>query len=162
MRAYGAFLLVAFTMLLLGCGGEERSATSADATSADRGAGEAGVAQQEVDYPLPRLPEKRGPLKKLVIKDLKVGKGPMVRPGDEVVVRYVGVFWETGKLFSQVWNSPNRIELEQYGPGWEKGLRGMRVGGRREFWIPGALIFDGGTDAAYVVSLVGIKAGGKG
>jgi peptidylprolyl isomerase len=160
MKVYGAFIVIALAAGLFGCGGGGGAVTSADSSSRDRIATETTQAQQEPDHPFPRIPAKRGPLEKLVIKDLEVGEGPVVRQGDEVIVRYVGVFWKTGELFSQHWGSTNRIKLEEYGPGWEKGLQGMRVGGRREFWVPGALVFDGGTDAAYVVSLVGIKPGG--
>ncbi|HEX7279792.1 MAG TPA: FKBP-type peptidyl-prolyl cis-trans isomerase [Solirubrobacterales bacterium] len=160
--ASGILAAIVLTVGLLGCGSDEGTATSAGTGSKDRTVAETTQAQGEPDYPLPAIPAQRAPLKKLVVKDLEVGTGPVVRPDDEAVVRYVGVFWKTGKLFSQHWGSTNSITLDEYGPGWEKGLQGMRVGGRREFWVPGALVFDGGTDAAYVVSLVGIKPGGTG
>jgi peptidylprolyl isomerase len=160
MKICSALVIGVLAIAFVGCGGDEETATSVDGSSRDQTAPGVTQAQQEPDYPLPEIPAKRSSLKKLVIKDLEVGKGPMVRHGDEAIVRYVGVFWKTGKLFSQHWGSTNKIKLEEYGPGWEKGLQGMRVGGRREFWVPGALVFDGGTDAAYVVSLVGIEPGG--
>jgi peptidylprolyl isomerase len=162
MKICSALVAVVLLAGLTGCGGSDEMTISAETSTKERTATETTQAQQELDYPLPSFPAKRSPLKKLVIKDLEVGTGAVARRGDEVTFRYVGVFWKTGKVFSQHWGSTNSIKLdgEEYGPGWQKGLQGMRVGGRREFWIPGALVFDGGTDAAYVVSLVGIKPGG--
>lgn len=83
-----------------------------------------------------------------------MGKGPVARWGDEVTVRYVGVYWETGDVFTQNWHDPLRFELdgEWFGVGWQRGVHGMRVGGRRELRVPAALL-DSKTDVAYVVSL---------
>jgi peptidylprolyl isomerase len=163
MKICSAILAVALMAILLGCGGSE-SATSADVTPSDRSATETTQAKQKPHYPLPELPAKRGPLKKMVIRELEVGKGPVARWGDEVIVRYVGVYWKTGEVFSQHWNDTLDFKLdgEAYGPGWQKGFVGMRVGGRRELVIPGALLFGGGTDAAYVVTLDRVKPGANG
>jgi peptidylprolyl isomerase len=164
MKACGVIFVIALTAIFLGCGGGSETATSADAGSGDRTAAETTQAQQEPDYPLPKIPPKRPPLEKLVVRELEVGEGPKARWGDEVIVRYVGVYWKTGKLFSQHWNSTLDFKLdgEAYGPGWQKGFVGMRVGGRRELVIPGALLFGGGTDAAYVVTLDKVKPGATG
>jgi peptidylprolyl isomerase len=161
MKPCLAIFAIALTVVLIGCGGDDDTATSAGDSSKVRTAAETTQAQEEPDYPLPRIPAKKGPLEKLVVKDLEVGRGPVARRGDEAIVRYVGVFWKSGEVFSQQWQSPNVVALdgEEYGPGWQRGLRGMRVGGRREFWVPGALVLDGGTDAAYVVALIGVKPG---
>lgn len=160
MKACTAVFVVALAAIFLGCGNDE-AATSADAVPRDQTPAETKQAQKEPDYPLPDLPAKREPLEKLVVRDLKVGKGSVAGWGDEVIVRYVGVYWKTGKVFSQHWNDTLDFELdgEAYGPGWQKGFRGMRVGGRRELVIPGALLFGGGTDAAYVVTLDKVKPG---
>lgn len=164
MRTCVALLAVALVAVFSGCGGGGDTVDSADTQSGARTTTETTQAQQEPAYPLPDLPAKRGPLKKLVVTDLKVGKGPMARWGDMAVVRYVGVYWETGKVFSQHWNSTLTFKLDgkKFGPGWQKGIEGMRVGGRREIVIPGALLFGGGTDAVYVLTLDRVKPGATG
>jgi peptidylprolyl isomerase len=163
MRACLAFVVVALTALLLGCGSESGTATSADATSSERTAAETTQAPREPDYPLPKLPPNRPPLEKLYIKDLEIGKGPVARWGDEVLTRYVAVYWKTGKIFTVEWGRESELfhfDLDPNGPapGWQRGLHGMRVGGWRELRIPSDLLYDGG-DAAYKVTLVRVRPG---
>lgn len=173
-------MTTALASFALGCGGSGETATSTEVGSADRAVAKTtqsetsqGKSTQERttarstrprlqgDYPLPDLPAKRRPLESLVVKDLEIGKGPAARWGDEATVRYVGVYWKTGEIYSQHWDYTLDFELdgEWFGPGWQRGIQGMRVGGRRELRIPAALVFNGETDAAYVVSLVGVKSG---
>jgi peptidylprolyl isomerase len=81
--------------------------------------------------------------KKLVIKDLTVGTGRAAKTGDPLVVRYVGVLAKNGKEFDSSWSRnatfPFALGLGQVIPGWDKGLIGMKVGGRRQLIIPAAL-----------------------
>lgn len=160
MKAWVAVVAIVLVASLPGCGGDDATATSAGATSAGRAAPEAKQAP-EPDYPLPEIPPNRGPLKKLVVRDLEVGKGAMAHWGDELKVRYVGVYWETETVFTQHWDSTLTFKLDgkKFGPGWQRGIEGMRVGGRREILIPAALLFGGETDAAYVVKLDKVKSG---
>jgi FKBP-type peptidyl-prolyl cis-trans isomerase len=80
------------------------------------------------------------PPKKLVIRDLKKGKGPAAKAGDKVSVQYVGVNYKSGKQFDASWDrgEPFSFTLGEGGviPGWEEGVEGMKVGGRRELIIP--------------------------
>jgi peptidylprolyl isomerase len=164
VKACNAIFAIALVVTFLGCGGDGETAISAVSTPSDRVATETTQAQREPEYPLPELPAKRPPLKKLMVRELEVGKGSEARWGDEVIVRYVGVYWKTGKVFSQHWDTTLDFELdgEEYGSGWQKGFVGMRVGGRRELVIPGALLAGPGTDAAYIVTLDRVKPGAKG
>jgi peptidylprolyl isomerase len=157
MKTCAALLLVAVAAGLSGCGGEAETTASAGDGSGDPTVARATPPKE--DYPLPKLPPQRGPLEKLVVRDLEVGKGPVARWGDEVTVRYVGVYWKTGEIFSQNWHEPLDFELdgEWFGVGWQRGVHGMRVGGRRELRVPGALLA-GKTDVAYVVFLSAVKA----
>jgi peptidylprolyl isomerase len=95
----------------------------------------------------PKVEVPKGPPpKKLVVKDLEEGKGPAAKLGDEVSVEYVGVVYKTGKQFDASWDrgeEPFTFELGSGGviAGWEQGIEGMKVGGRRELIIPPELAY---------------------
>jgi peptidylprolyl isomerase len=79
------------------------------------------------------------PPQKLVVKDLEEGRGPEAKPGDEVVVNYVGVNYKTGKEFGTSWNRDPLVFKLGEGfviDGWEMGIAGMKPGGRRELVVP--------------------------
>jgi peptidylprolyl isomerase len=78
--------------------------------------------------------------------DLIVGTGAVAKPGDTVTVQYVLATYSTGKEIQSSWTSqPFSFVLdaspEQVIPGWDEGVVGMRVGGRRELIIPPALAY---------------------
>ncbi|MGW5643816.1 FKBP-type peptidyl-prolyl cis-trans isomerase [Saccharopolyspora sp. NPDC003752] len=81
----------------------------------------------------------------LVIEDIEVGEGPEAKAGDQVAVHYVGVSHSTGKEFDASWNRGTPLELQlgagQVIAGWDKGLQGMKVGGRRKLTIPPQLAY---------------------
>ncbi len=83
------------------------------------------------------------PPKKEVIKDLIVGTGAEAKAGQTVTMNYVGVNYKSGKEFDSSWkrNEPFSFTLGKKSviAGWEKGIPGMKVGGRRELVIPPAL-----------------------
>ncbi|MGN6331829.1 MAG: FKBP-type peptidyl-prolyl cis-trans isomerase [Motilibacteraceae bacterium] len=74
----------------------------------------------------------------LEIKDLVVGDGPEATPGATVLVHYVGVEFESGEEFDASWNRGEPIEFPLRGliKGWQDGIPGMKVGGRRQLTIP--------------------------
>jgi peptidylprolyl isomerase len=80
----------------------------------------------------------------LGIDDLVVGDGDEATPGAKVSVHYVGVSF-TGEEFDASWNrgQPFAFKLGkgQVIPGWDQGVAGMRVGGRRKLTIPSALAY---------------------
>lgn len=111
----------------------------------------------------PKVDVPKGPPpKKLVIKDLEKGKGPSAKAGDEVTVEYVGVDYKTGKQFDASWDrgEPFTFELGTGGviAGWEQGIEGMKVGGRRELIIPPNLAYgpEKGT-LVFVVDMLAIE-----
>ncbi|HVN52609.1 MAG TPA: FKBP-type peptidyl-prolyl cis-trans isomerase [Acidimicrobiales bacterium] len=90
----------------------------------------------------PTVPVQVGPPPtKLVVKDLKVGTGPAVKPTDTITVNYIGVACSTGKIFDSSWSrgTTATFGLNQVIQGWTKGLTGMQVGGRRLLGIPSTL-----------------------
>jgi peptidylprolyl isomerase len=83
------------------------------------------------------------PPTKLVTKEIITGTGTEAKTGSAVAVNYVGALYKTGKVFDASWrrNEPFPFTLGkgQVIPGWEQGVAGMKVGGRRELIIPPAL-----------------------
>jgi peptidylprolyl isomerase len=74
----------------------------------------------------------------LVVEDLVVGDGPEAVPGGVVEVHYVGVEYDTGEEFDSSWGRGEPIEFPLRGliQGWQDGIPGMKVGGRRQLVIP--------------------------
>ena len=89
------------------------------------------------------VPTSGPPPKKLVIKDLIKGTGPAATAGSTVTVQYVGVLYKGGKQFDASWNDgsgkPVSLPLTGVIKGWQQGIPGMKVGGRRELIIPSSL-----------------------
>jgi peptidylprolyl isomerase len=104
-----------------------------------------------------------------VTEDLVIGDGAEATPGDLLSVQYVGVRWSDGGEFDASWERGQPLEFElgagRVIPGWEQGVEGMRVGGRRVITIPPELAYgDRGAGGVigpdetlvFVVDLVGI------
>ena len=85
------------------------------------------------------------PGKSLQVEDLEIGDGDEATPGTRVEVHYVGVSWANGNQFDASWdrNESFRFKLGagQVIPGWDQGVAGMKVGGRRRLTIPPALAY---------------------
>lgn len=76
----------------------------------------------------------------LVLEDIEIGDGAEATPGSTVSAHYVGVAWSTGEEFDASWNRgtplPLTVGVGQVIAGWDQGLLGMQVGGRRRLEIP--------------------------
>jgi peptidylprolyl isomerase len=74
----------------------------------------------------------------LVIEDIQVGDGTEAGPGQTVTVHYAGIDFETGEQFDSSWDRGESIEFRLKGliVGWQEGIPGMKVGGRRKLTIP--------------------------
>lgn len=109
------------------------------------------------------------PPTQLVTEDVVVGDGAEATQGDLLSVQYVGVRWSDGGEFDASWERGQPLEFElgagRVIPGWEQGVEGMRVGGRRVITIPPDLAYgDRGAGGVigpdetlvFVVDLVGI------
>ena len=81
----------------------------------------------------------------LVVEDLFVGDGDEATKGSKVAVHYVGVSFSTGEEFDASWNrgQPFKFQLGKGNviPGWDAGVLGMRVGGRRKLTIPSTMAY---------------------
>ena len=79
----------------------------------------------------------------LVITDVEVGDGDEATPGATVDVHYVGVDFETGEEFDSSWGRGESIQFPLNGliRGWQEGIPGMKVGGRRQLTIPPELAY---------------------
>ncbi len=81
----------------------------------------------------------------LGIEDLVVGAGDEATAGRKVTVHYVGVSFTTGAEFDASWNRDQPFEFKlgkgQVIPGWDAGVQGMKVGGRRKLTIPSAMAY---------------------
>ena len=88
----------------------------------------------EIDFPEGDVPTE------LVITDLIEGDGAEAKAGDTVSTHYVGVAWSTGEEFDASWGRGApldfRVGVGQVIQGWDQGLLGMKVGGRRRLEIP--------------------------
>ncbi|GAA0910680.1 FKBP-type peptidyl-prolyl cis-trans isomerase [Streptomyces thermoalcalitolerans] len=97
------------------------------------------IEKPEIDFPGGEPPAD------LEIKDIWEGDGPQAKAGDTVSVHYVGVAFSTGEEFDASWNrgTPLRFRLGvgQVIAGWDRGVQGMRVGGRRQLIIPPHLAY---------------------
>jgi peptidylprolyl isomerase len=106
----------------------------------------------------------------LGIEDLEVGSGAEAADGHAVDVHYVGVSWSTGKQFDASWDRRDtfsfRLGAGEVIPGWDRGVAGMRVGGRRRLTIPPELAYGargaGGVigpneTLVFVVDLLGVS-----
>ena len=92
------------------------------------------IEKPEVDFPGGQPPAE------LKITDVWEGDGAVAKAGDTVQVHYVGVAYSTGEEFDASWNRGDPLEFRLGGgqviAGWDQGVQGMRVGGRRQLVIP--------------------------
>ena len=81
----------------------------------------------------------------LLVEDILVGDGAEATNGSKVTVHYVGVSFLTGEEFDASWNRDQPFEFKlgkgQVIQGWDAGVLGMKVGGRRQLTIPSAMAY---------------------
>ena len=93
----------------------------------------------QIDKPEGDIPFELG------IEDIVPGDGDEATKGKKVAVHYVGVAFSTGEEFDASWNRGQPFEFKlgagQVIPGWDAGVEGMKVGGRRKLTIPSAMAY---------------------
>ena len=97
------------------------------------------IEKPEIDFPGGEPPAE------LEITEVWEGDGPVAKAGDKVAVHYVGVAYSTGEEFDASWNRGAPLEFRlgvgQVIAGWDQGVQGMKVGGRRQLVIPPDLAY---------------------
>jgi peptidylprolyl isomerase len=153
----GAAALCA-TVMIAGCGssGSSSTVTVGNENSADNSlvtAGESKSSTAAATTPTtgalskePTVTPPSGPPPaKLETKELIVGTGPEAKAGDSVTVNYVGVLYKDGKKFNASWETGKPFTFTlgkgEVIKGWDQGIVGMKVGGRRELIIPASLAY---------------------
>ena len=154
MRRRVAILAALTAALAAACGSSSKATTAPSTTAtpagttppasasippADRSA--AGSIKTEPTIKVPTGP----PPTQLETADLIAGTGQTAAAGSSVAVQYVGVSYSTGKVFDASWNRHQSFSFMlgqgQVIPGWDQGVAGMKVGGRRELIIPPSLAY---------------------
>jgi peptidylprolyl isomerase len=151
MRPRNLSVLAVAALCLLAAGCSEEEAKNSDTSASTKQ--EATTGQSAAPAPAtakarskPKIAKPTGPPpKKLVKEDLIVGKGSPAKPGDQLEVNYVGVNYKNGKEFDSSFKAgqpfPFQLGAGMVIPGWDQGLVGMKVGGRRKLTIPPELAY---------------------
>ena len=91
------------------------------------------------------VPSDQPPSYQLELEDIEVGEGDEAVAGRVVEVHYVGVSWKSKRQFDASWDRGDTFKFKlgkgQVIPGWDAGVEGMRVGGRRKLTIPSAMAY---------------------
>ena len=106
------------------------------------------IDKPEIDFPGGEPPAD------LEIKDIWEGDGAVAKAGHTVSVHYVGVAFTTGEEFDASWNRGTPLQFQLGGgqviKGWDQGVQGMKVGGRRQLTIPAHLAYGDRAPAAAI------------
>jgi peptidylprolyl isomerase len=118
-------------------------------------------AKPEVDAPEGPAPDE------LEIVDIVVGDGAEATPGAKVDVHYLGVEYDSGEEFDSSWSRGQSINfpLNNLIKGWQEGIPGMKVGGRRKLTVPPHLAYGpagsghrlSGQTLIFVIDLLGVS-----
>jgi peptidylprolyl isomerase len=110
------------------------------------GEDDGGGASSAEAKPKPTVEAPQGPAPtELEIEDIEEGDGDEAQAGDQVSVNYVGVLYDRGEEFDSSFNTGQPFEFQLGAgnviPGWDQGVEGMKVGGRRQLIIPPDLAY---------------------
>jgi peptidylprolyl isomerase len=145
LTAILASLIAALALVACGDDGEDDSPSGpASDTTTQQTAAQPDLADTSAK---PVVPKPAGsPPRRLEKEDIVKGKGPPAKAGDSVTMQYVGIAFSTGEQFDASWDNgapfgPFQLGSGQVIEGWDRGIVGMRKGGRRELTIPPELAY---------------------
>ena len=121
------------------------------------------------DRPVVTIPTGAPPTELLTVDEV-IGTGDEATIGKRVTVHYVGVAWSSGKEFDASWNRGEaftfRLGAREVIEGWDRGVKGIKVGGRRRLTLPPDLgygsrgaagVIKGGETLVFVVDLIDVR-----
>jgi peptidylprolyl isomerase len=141
MKTLMLTILACAALVVAGCGDDDSSTESgaAETTAAETTEESAKKTKPEVAVPA------GAPPKQLGVEDLEEGSGAEAKSGDKVTVQYVGVGFDSKEEFDASWDRGEPFSFTlgagEVIPGWDQGIEGMKVGGRRELTIPPELAY---------------------
>jgi peptidylprolyl isomerase len=150
-RAIAVFALIA-ALGLAGCGDDEedvgnasQGANQQEAETTETSPAAAAEALKDTSVK-PEIPRPSGaPPRRLETEDIVKGKGPAAKPGDKVLVHHAGVTFSTGEELGSSWDVGQPLPFPLGGgqviEGWDRGIVGMKTGGRRMLTIPPELAY---------------------
>ncbi|HEY8502624.1 MAG TPA: FKBP-type peptidyl-prolyl cis-trans isomerase [Solirubrobacterales bacterium] len=156
------------TLQAAGCGGSAEGGNPTTTTASERAKTPTTADDKQSDWaPIEKAAGKKAnllliphgpPPKKVVFKDLQVGDGPVLKHEDWFTADYVAQNYETAEVRESYWGPPRTVFI--YGDktmvdGWIPGLKGMRIGGKRELILPASQAY--GNPLVYVVKLVKLE-----
>ncbi len=116
------------------------------------------------------VPSDQPPSYQLEVEDIEAGDGDEAKPGKVVEVHYVGVSYKNGEQFDASWDRGDTFKFKLGGGqvirGWDEGVAGMKVGGRRRLTIPPDLaygqrgaggVIGPGETLVFVVDLISVR-----
>lgn len=126
LGAFAAVLAAIVLIVLVAGGGDDEGGDGASSAEAK-------------PKPTVEVPDGPAPTE-LVVEDIEEGDGAEAQAGDQVSVNYVGVLFDGGEEFDNSYDRGQPFEFQLGGgsviPGWDEGVEGMKVGGRRQLVIP--------------------------
>jgi peptidylprolyl isomerase len=142
VKVFALIVALCLALGLAACGGGGGATIDTEATTSESsGSPEAGAEKTRPKVTVP----KGAPPKKLEVKEIEEGSGAEAKAGDEVTVQYVGVNYKNGKEFDASWDRGEPFSFQLGAgmviPGWDQGVEGMKIGGRRELIIPPELAY---------------------
>ncbi len=140
--------LAALSLAAAGCSEEEaeESASTPETAEPEGTAAEPAPSEPAEAKGKPKVAVPGGPPPaKLEIEDIEEGTGPAAEAGSQISVNYVGVNYSNGEEFDSSFNTGAPFDFQLGAgmviPGWDQGLEGMKVGGRRQLVIPPELAY---------------------
>ncbi|HWB70169.1 MAG TPA: FKBP-type peptidyl-prolyl cis-trans isomerase [Solirubrobacterales bacterium] len=163
-----AFVVVAVVIVAVVLIGRSGGSSSSKQGSCSKPPGPKATSAKKT-RPKVEVPDCEAP-ETLVVNELERGTGATAKSGDEVSVQYVGVGFESEEEFDASWNRGEPFSFTlgkgEVIPGWDQGVEGMKVGGRRELIIPSELAYgEAGSPPSigpnetlvFVIDLVSVK-----